>query len=66
VLAILALFIALSLPALDIDGDGYGAAAESAAGCSNLSASSFPACQHGIVVACSTTEPGFTPPPEPC
>ena len=66
VLALLALLFAFTLPDLDLDGDGYGTAQEARAGCSNLSAMSFPTCQHGVPVACSLTEPGFTPPPEPC
>ena len=69
VLALLAL-IAVILPAYltlpDRDGDGYSDVCELMGGCDLFDPSSFPTCQHGEPVACSTTEPGFTPPPEPC
>lgn len=65
-LAILSLILFIFIPNADHDGDGYGSRREVAAGCSPLSAESFPTCQWGEVVACSTAEPGFTPPPEPC
>ena len=50
----------------DTDGDSYSDVRELVAGCNVWNAASFPTCQWGEVVACSTTEPGFTPPPEPC
>ena len=65
-LAILVFILPFIFPDADIDGDGYGAKVEAAADCSPLDRQSFPTCQWGVVVACSTTEPGFTPAPEPC
>lgn len=65
-LAILAMIFFIFVPDADHDGDGYGSRREVAAGCSPLRADSFPTCQWGEVVACSTTEPGYTPAPEPC
>ena len=66
----LAAFLTLFLPTYfslpDIDGDGYSDVRELVVGCDLFDPSSFPTCQHGEPVACSTTEPGFTPPPEPC
>ena len=64
--AILALFLPAFLTLPDRDRDGYSDVRELVAGCDLFDASSFPTCQHGEPVACSTTEPGFTPPPEPC
>jgi hypothetical protein len=63
---LLALFPATLRPAGDEDLDGYTNLREMIRGCDPLDAASFPVCQWGEVVACSTTEPGFTPPPEPC
>ena len=53
-----------SLP--DRDDDGYHDVRELVNGCDLFDPASFPTCQHGEVVACSTTEPGYTPAPEPC
>ena len=70
VLAIIIAIIVVVLPerftATDTDGDSYPDVRELVAGCNVWDAASFPTCQWGEVVACSTTEPGFTPPPEPC
>ena len=62
---IMLLFVFLR-PTGDEDGDGYNNLRETINDCDPLNADSFPVCQHGEIVACSTTEPGFTPPPEPC
>ncbi len=63
---LLALFPTILRPGGDEDLDGVINARETLHGCDPLSAESFPTCQWGEVVACSTTEPGFTPAPEPC
>ena len=65
-LAILVLILPTHFSLPDIDGDGYSDVRELLGGCNPFDPSSFPTCQHGEPVACSTTEPGFTPPPEPC
>ena len=65
-LAILALFLPTYLTLPDRDGDGYSDVRELVVGCNPFDPSSFSTCQHGEPVACSATEPGFTPPPEPC
>ena len=68
IIAIIALILPtyLTLPDRDSDSDGYHDVRELVVGCNVFDADSFPTCQHGEIVACSTTEPGFTPPPEPC
>ncbi len=72
VLALLAMLFAfiVFLPerftAADTDDDGYHDVRELVNGCDLFDPASFPTCQHGEVVACSTTEPGYTPAPEPC
>ncbi len=63
---LLALFPATLRPAGDDDLDGESNLRETIHGCDPLSAASYPTCQWGEVVACSLTEPGFTPPPERC
>ena len=63
---LLALFPAILRPAGDDDGDGYSNLRETVNGCDALNPASFPTCQHGEIVACSLSEPGFTPPPEVC
>ena len=66
ILALLALILPAYLTLPDRDGDGYSDVRELVNGCDLFDPSSFPTCQHGAPVACSTTEPGYTPPPEPC
>ena len=65
-LALFMLLLAAYFTLPDRDGDGYSDVRELVNGCNVFDADSFPTCQHGEPVACSTTEPGFTPPPEPC
>ena len=62
----IAVFPATLRPAGDEDGDGVANLRETIHGCDPLDAASFPTCQWGEVVACSLSEPGFTPPPEIC
>ena len=59
-IALLAVWIALFLPDLDIDGDGYGARVETAAGCSNLDRGSFPHCFPDVPypASCGASIPG--------
>ena len=64
--AFLTLFLPTHFSLPDRDGDGYSDVRELVNGCDMFDPSSFPTCQHGAPVACSTTEPGYTPPPEPC
>lgn len=63
---LIAVFPATLRPAGDEDGDGVANLRETIHGCDPLDAASFPTCQWGEVVACSLSEPGFTPPPEIC
>ena len=65
-IAIVIVFLPERFTAADTDDDGYHDVRELVVGCDLFDPSSFPTCQHGEPVACSTTEPGFTPPPEPC
>ena len=66
IIAIIVVFLPERFTATDTDGDSYPDVRELVAGCNVWNAASFPTCQWGEVVACSLTEPGFTPPPEPC
>ena len=67
-IAFLCLLLYVILPDLDIDGDGYGARAESAAGCSNLDRASLPYCSDDWPkpIACAATAPGVSVPLSPC
>ena len=64
--AIITIILPLYLTLPDTDDDGYHDVRELVVGCNVFDADSFPTCQHGEIVACSLTEPGYTPAPEPC
>ena len=67
-IALFFLFLPFLLPDLDIDGDGYGARVETAAGCSNLDRDSLPYCSDDWPepISCAATGPGISVPLTPC